>query len=99
MTIDPEKPEEALAEVTTWLGSNRDVWPDGLRVVAEAAESTLPRYKEVEVWRVEYTNNNVPNLLQWLTREGTDAWADGAKALPYIGCITVTGPHKQRVPA
>lgn len=55
--------------------------------------------KKVEVYRVEYASNGVPSILNLYTRDGANAWVKGAKGLPYIACIRVTGPHKQRVPA
>lgn len=71
---------------------------------ARAHLATLPRWKEVEVWHVEYT--------VWAHEEGWlprvevcgDAVIAEARALKMRGlngksCIRVTGPHMQKVPA
>lgn len=34
---DALKMDEAVAEITEWLGTNRKMWPNGIRAVVEAA--------------------------------------------------------------
>lgn len=103
--IDPEKLEADIAALEKWVARFscfHDVSVESFDRTFDAARAhlaTLPKIKEVEVWRTEYATNGVPSILSWYTREAADAWADGAKSLDYIDCIRVTGPHKQRVPA
>lgn len=100
--IDAEKLEEAINRVERswrWTAVEDDERKFLILSAARAHLSTLPRVKEVEVWRVEYSVNGVPSILQWRTRDAADAWIRGASPLPYIECVSVTGPHKQKVPA
>lgn len=99
-TIDPEKLEEDLKEAAR---AGFAVHPSLIFTAARAHLATLPRFKEVEVWHVEYAvpagdGKWVPTVLshdsEWKANSNaTGLEGRGAK------CIRVTGPHKQRVPA
>ncbi len=79
--------------------------PDALRVVLAAAESTLPKTKMVEVWRVDYAFRQSRNH-EWEPR--VQNFTEKASADHYVMCAggndnlrfaRVTGPHMQEVPA
>jgi|GEM_PF-3609656 len=78
---------------------------DLAKALADAAESTLPKTKMVEVWRVEYaqTKINGPAFYPFSASFHVEAEAqDYAKVLSKwddTACIRVTGPHQQEVPA
>lgn len=99
--IDHAKLREAIAELRLFARHWPDHDPSKARTlsVCDAAESTLPKTRMVEVWRVEYATNGVPGIVSFVTRTGADDWVNGAKGLAYISCIRVTGPHQQSIPA
>jgi hypothetical protein len=97
--IDPEKLEEAVRHYEGFVGPK-------MRIVVDAARAhlaTLPRWKEVDVWRVEYAEATPEG---WSLACETHESADEAEinagnfrlSAPVYDCIRVTGPHKQRVP-
>ena len=71
---------------------------DRAEAMLAAAESTLPKTKMVEVWRVEYATNGEPNIVSFLTENRARGWAQGTCSLPYVSNVHVTGPHQQEVP-
>lgn len=93
--IDPEKLEAALD--IHGYGSRGENF--GLILAAARAHlATLPRWKEVEVWRVEWASAAfIPCIEQFVT-EGQAKRAAHERASLGRKCVTVTGPHKQRVP-
>lgn len=106
--IDPEKLEEAIdfysyeaSRITNPVNVARATL---LVDAARAHLATLPRYKEVEVWRIEFALDGVPKCETYLTNSSANNRAEIIKqghAFPNYAaaCIRVTGPHKQRVPA
>lgn len=69
------------------------------RVLA-AAESTLPKTKMVEVWRVEgSTRGGSPWARTELSRTLADSYAERMLKDVNHCCIRVTGPHSHEVPA
>jgi hypothetical protein len=108
--IDPEKLREAIDLVAEHLGG----WgPSDLRAAerllvdaANAHLSTLPKTKEVEVWRVEFAGCVATALAEWrpmmrtfTDRVNAESMADSMRGDKSFACIRVTGPHKQTVPA
>lgn len=67
--------------------------------VCRAAESTLPKTKMVEVWRVEWAGfTGLPQIEQFDSKTEADRYAC-MKSQMGRRCIRVTGPHQQEVPA
>lgn len=97
---DPETLEASIKWARHIAGCGHDA--ENLARLADAAEqhlATLPRWKEVEVWRVEWASAAfIPCVEQFLTEEEARRSAHERASLGRT-CITVTGPHKQRVPA
>lgn len=96
--IDPDK---LAAAVAYYDNDCRPAAPQFYELLAAARAhlATLPRWKEVEVWRVEWASAAfIPCVEQFLTEEEARRSADARASLGRT-CITVTGPHKQRVPA
>ncbi len=93
---------EKLREAIKWARHTRQVLgcdnPNAatMALLADAAESTLPKTKMVEVWHVEYCFSGRPLVAVYTTEEMARA-----HELPHksYACIRVTGPHKQEVPA
>jgi hypothetical protein len=110
MTIDPEKLEEAIKEFEEverrWaLNSNQKV----LLAAARTHPARHPRYKEVEVMHVEYAFREF-EALDWRPqvsvypnddkgKAAIKGWLSSFQADKRVAHISVTGPHKQRVPA
>jgi hypothetical protein len=105
--IDPEKLDGFIKEARQILYTMDAFdmsWKPMLIALAAASEahlSTLPRVKEVEVWRVEYAysygSGHEPVIAQYRSHELA---LNHQKNLgPAASCITVTGPHRQKVPA
>jgi len=101
--IDAEKLEEALTTLEGWVGESWEIMPD-VHVIVKAARAhlaTLPRVKDVEVWRVEYAyrcgGHYEPTVAQYSSHEMARNHAVNLGGA--ASCITVTGPHKQKVPA
>lgn len=71
-----------------------------LLLLADAAESTLPKTKMVEVWRVEWAGagNSIPMIEQFGALLEAEDFANGRRVAGRK-CIRVTGPHQQEVPA
>ena len=99
-----EKLRSAIERVLAITGPNAS---DDLYRICKAAESTLPRTKMVEVWRVEYAKRWptfdgaewMPCVYQYMSRSMADDTATGiAKDAWPKTCIRVTGPHMQEVP-
>lgn len=73
-------------------------------LIAAAAESTLPKTRMVEVWRIEWaarhhvTGDWLAYCQCWSTKDGAEGFAD-RRAAEGASCIRVTGPHMQEVPA
>lgn len=90
---------DRIRGAATSMSPMRDV-ADLLVILADAAESTLPKTKEVEVWRVEYAHWNGPRIAQVDTEGAAHSFAEHLRdAGRDHTCIHVTGPHKQTVPA
>lgn len=109
MLSQPRLPEEPSAEI---IGALRDTWaPDStisdgsLRLIYRAlyAHLTKPDTKEVEVFRLEWARRCGDGwdaqCSQHSTREAAEEWAKSLSGVRHIACISVTGPHRQRVPA
>lgn len=103
MTMDAKALEEALDALHKYfIGSGKMPTDRQLAALGAAGReqlATLPRTKEVEVWRVEYTSNHVPNVVQFDTRKRADEWVRGVQGVSYVACVKITGPHLQTVPA
>lgn len=79
-----------------------------LAVILDAAESTLPKTKMVEVWHVEWMHQppNFPCEYHVTVHKTEAAARDDAKRMrehptnhgQWV-CIRVTGPHEHEVPA
>ena len=73
-----------------------------MRAAARAYLAMAPRFKEIDVWRVEgaiqICGRWLPICGSYLSRQDADAAGDRNAADGAL-CIAVTGPHKQRVPA
>lgn len=88
------------------IGSmERYLTPSDLLLLADAAESTLPKTKMIEVWRVEFAQKN-PHGGGWQAasasfpeRAMADKYEWTVKQWLNVACIRVTGPHQQEVPA
>lgn len=98
---DHEKLREAIREVREWNRA-RGVTTAGMALILDAAESTLPKTKMMEVWHVESVgcaagNKGALFVAVYPSRE------EAANSTRYKGdhfaCIRVTGPHQQEVPA
>lgn len=95
--IDPEKLESELAYAArAWSHEARG----GLIIKAARAHlATLPKAKEVEVWHVEFYDEE-PFVNVHLSRESAEEDASDKRSRPAVySLIRVIGPHKQRVPA
>jgi len=106
--IMPENPTEeaikamrrAVVETPIRNDGTSDIHANIYRALyAELSKPPEPETKEVEVWRVEYTWHRDPRVIQCLTKESAEVTADMVRSGSDNHCITVTGPHKQRVPA
>ncbi len=74
-----------------------------LEPVLAAAESTLPKTKMVEVWRVEWARQNsrdqwMPASVAFTSKAEADDFVVVAQSAGHA-CIHITGPHQQEVPA
>lgn len=98
--IDPEKLDESIKWARHIAACNHDT--ENLTRLADAAEVTLaalPRYEEVDVWRVEWAAaGGIPCIDQHTDKSFVEQVAEEKRNLGRQ-CIRVTGPHKQRVPA
>lgn len=103
---------EAIRVARHVMSGNSGVRPDmvhpkWLTLLADAAESTLPKTKMVEVWRIEWAlsidgSEWEPMGYQKSTQAEAQQFADNVvKGAPgkKVACIRVTGPHMQEVPA
>lgn len=77
---------------------------DQHRLLADAAESTLPKTKMVSAWRCEYSVlasalNWAPCVSGYPTKQDADEAAARMSNDERYRCIRVTGPHQQEVPA
>lgn len=101
---DPDKLREAIR----LAGQYADIVESGqgfpglpsaesMRLLARAAESTLPKTKMVEVWRVESAHEGCPCLSQYTNEQDARGWERSPPSC--YACIRVTGPHMQEVPA
>lgn len=86
----------------------REKWwtiaPDHLAALADAAESTLPKTKMAEVWRVEFASKGTTRWFCGTSTYDTEADARfAAESMRCVrgdkDCIRVTGPHQQEIPA
>lgn len=104
---DHDKLREAINNMR---GLRRFYMPDtqaAVDTVLAAAESTLPKTKMVEVWRVEYAEHI--HKVEWRARvrgpflARCDADNEAVMMAKLFSaeyaCIRVTGPHQQEVPA
>ncbi len=100
--IDPEKLEEAIEEAERQLFAwPHASWRPTLQLLKEAARAHLaglPRFKEVDVWHVEYAQGG-PCLALYENEGDAHGYAGMLSGITNVSCIRVTGPHKQRVPA
>ncbi len=100
---DHDKLREALQHVHRVFanqgGCTVAVMADDLRILRDAAESTLPKTKMVEVWRVEFAGAamGLPYIEQDRTREEAEQQARKRRS-EGATCVKVTGPHMQEVP-
>lgn len=78
-----------------WASCPREV----LHTIIAAAESTLPKTKLVEIWRVEFAQDKNPHSASFGSRHDADVYAQTVSCWPATACIRVTGPHEQEVPA
>jgi len=69
-----------------------------LREAAKQTLATLPRFKEVEVWHVEYAQGG-PCIALYENEGDAHGYAGTLSGITSVSCIRVTGPHKHRVPA
>ncbi len=111
--IDPEKLANAVsaeylqAQGGVGLRTTVTVYIDDFETLREAARAhlaTLPKTKEVKVWRVEYAEAAPDGWMAECetcdTLEEAETYAANLRSsAPAYDCIRVTGPHKQRVPA
>lgn len=105
--IDPEKLEKALSladdeiqHAKNFEYSTAEIKLANAEIIVAAARdrlAALPRFKEVDVWHVEYAQGG-PSIALYTTESGAHAYADHLKKCSAF-CVRVTGPHKQRVPA
>lgn len=102
--MDHDKLKEALE----WARRVVNLAPDGWRqlgIIVDAAESTLPKTKMVEVWRVEWAQLRPEGWCgeaeHWPSKAGAESRVQRLEQLlnPGISCIRITGPHQQEVPA
>jgi len=110
--IDPEKLEEAIAVAAEGVEFGRVASMSYLTTETETLErllaaarvtlATLPRYKEVEVWRITWSFINAQGNWEATGRqegkERVDAYLQDLERIGQARCIEVTGPHKQLVP-
>lgn len=101
---------EKLREAITWgrayhAAAYVSLKSNHLAVLVAAAESTLPKTKMVEVWRLEYAHRGIPCAEVYQAKHHADGRAaelkanrDGSREVPAFSCIRVTGPHQQEVP-
>ena len=74
-------------------------------IIRAAAESTLPRAAVAEVWRAEYCTAQtdgtwLPQCQQFHTRAQRDERVEFMRQNPqWFASISVSGPHRQAVPA
>jgi len=70
------------------------------RVAARAYLASAARFKEIDVWHLEFVSNGVPCIDHPFTsRILAELSAKIRREDGRDQCIRVTGPHKQRVPA
>jgi hypothetical protein len=105
--MDAKKLKEAIEWARTrhhWAVDGDDM----VAVLADAAEAhlaTLPRTKEVEVWRVEWVDQGydgamwTPCCAAFKSKIEADAQAHRLAEKAMHKCIRVTGPHVHVVPA
>lgn len=72
---------------------------DDLELLADAAESTLPKTKMVDVWRVEWATSTGIVFAQHFTMENNAHIHARNLREDGMDCIRVTGPHMQEIPA
>lgn len=105
--IDPEKLADAIAY---YDNDARPAAPQFYEILsaARAHLSTLPRVKEVEVWRVEaaqrtllHTGEKVwhPQVFTYRSEIEARGTAERYDEAGSWRCTIVTGPHLQKVPA
>lgn len=74
-------------------------WRRTLKILADAAESTLPKY--IDVWHVEYSKKLIskwePCVLIRSELKSAQALADSLRDIESIKCIRITGPHQHRI--
>ena len=75
-------------------------------LLADAAESTLPKTKMVKVWRVECAQQSLGVSGGWtplVCTYSSEAEANGSSHSHLQNgvwrCVSITGPHMQEVPA
>ena len=101
---DHDKLREAIKFISGFWAEGSEVQRQS-RIIIAAAESTLPRTKMVEVWRVEWaerhhvTGDWLPHSKDWVTQEVVENMAIELRERLDCACIRVTGPHRQEVPA
>lgn len=94
--IDHDKLREAIRQMKMWMPKHpAAVWANA---VLAAAESTLPKTKMVEVWRVEWCAGQQPHSQTFLWRDTADHVAENLRGHRECSCIRVTGPHMQEIP-
>lgn len=104
MLADHDKLREAIKAWRNERFSDRfSILKAGLDIILDAAESTLPRTKMVEVWRVEYARKYAGRWHAEMAQRLNEA--DAAEVVLELGrrqdiydSFRVTGPHQQCVP-
>lgn len=111
---DPEKLREAIQNVRAFAQTGiacadgrrgppngNETWVEIL-AVCHAAESTLPKTKMANVWRVEFAQRIMGAFAPMSASFTSEAEAVGYKSVVQswanTACIRVTGPHQQEVP-
>ena len=97
MTGDHDKLREAIHQMRLWMPKHpAAVWA---QTIHDAAASTVPKTKMVEVWHCEWweasTGRARVEACQY--KAEAEVFAYGLRA-PIARCIRVTGPHQQEVP-
>lgn len=92
---------DKLREAIAWARDTHPTchWHEMFTLLADAAESTLPQTKMVEVWHVEWAFMGAGCVGGFSSRDAAQREADWLNAQDGCACIRVTGPHQQEVPA
>ena len=102
---DHDKLREAIEHIRKWGTDTFNGSHTKMAIVLAAAESTLPKTRMVEVWRVEWASHHATRGWSAFSK-GEGSLAEAESYVRYLKsvrtdcqCIRVTGPHMQEVPA